>query len=109
MHFTFTLALLAAVGLAAQDDFANYSARYGKSYPSVDEYNKRMGNWEKNHVVVESLNHINKLNGNIVWFTDNFTSDMDDDEFQKMLGLQEPPVGSQRRLLEATEDERRHL
>ena len=114
MHFTFTLALLAAVGLAKKDQkdlgddtFEKFTSKRGKNYKSVDEYNKRKGNWEENHAIVQELNALNR-EGN-VWFDDNDTSDMTEDEFKEMLGLNIPVGASSARLLESTADERRHL
>ena len=104
MQTTFTCALIVAI--AAADKFSDFTSAQGKSYNSVAEYNRRKGLWEKNHKVVEEMNERNA--GRSVKFSDNFTSDLTDDEYKNMLGLKPPSEGGAR-LLHSEDDHKRHL
>ena len=98
MKFTLTLAVLAAVTLAKKhkketDDFIFYAHKEMKNYKNVEEFKKRMDKFTKNHNYVEFLNEEALSKNWRVHFVDNFTSDMDDDEYKKMLGLVVPEGG----------------
>ena len=64
----------------------DFAARLNKHYDSSAEFEKRMGNWKRNHSKVAELN---QLPMDAV-FADNFTSDLDDDEYRAMLGAARP-------------------
>jgi uncharacterized protein YxeA len=89
MKSTFALALLspivASISLAELEtkEFVNYAIQHGKNYKSVDEVNKRKGNWKNAKAKVENLNS----NSGNATFAVNFTADLDDDEYLSMLGL----------------------
>ena len=98
MKFTLTLAVLAAVTLAKKhkketDEFIDYAVKEMKNYKNVEEFKKRMDKFTKNHNYVEFLNEEALSKNWRVHFVDNFTSDMDDDEYKKMLGLVVPEEG----------------
>ena len=60
----------------------DFAARFNKHYDSSTQFEKRMGNWKMNHYKVAELN---QLPMDAV-FADNFTSDLDADEYRAMLG-----------------------
>ena len=65
--------------------FLKYVAENNKHYENAEEFTLRNECWRKSHKKVERLNRNNKYRG--VTFGDNFTSDMMDEEFADMLGL----------------------
>ena len=65
--------------------FLQFAAENNKFYSTADEFTMRNNNWRKSHKKVAKLNKKNKM-GNVK-FADNFTSDLMDDEFNAMLGL----------------------
>lgn len=66
-------------------EFNKFTAKYNKFYSNVEDYAKANDCWRKSRAKVRQLNKANKSSG--VEFDDNWTSDMDDDEFTAMLGL----------------------
>lgn len=66
-------------------EFAKYQANFNKFYSNVEDYTKANDCWRKSRAKVRNLNKINKGKG--VRFDDNWTSDLDDDEFKSILGL----------------------
>ena len=66
-------------------EFAKYQAKFNKFYSNVEDYTKANDCWRKSRAKVRNLNKINKGKG--VSFDDNWTSDLDDDEFKSILGL----------------------
>ena len=66
-------------------EFNKFTAKYNKFYSNVEDYAKANDCWRKSRTKVRQLNKANKSSG--VEFDDNWTSDMDDDEFTAMLGL----------------------
>ena len=98
MKFTLTLAVLAAVTLAKKhkketDDFIGYAVKEMKNYKNVEEFKKCKDKFTKNHNYVEFLNEKALSKKLSVHFRDNFFSDMDDEEYEKMLGLVVPEEG----------------
>ena len=67
---------------AQRAQFIRYAASQNKHYESSEEFGRRMGNYLKNHAVVEQMNET----FDDVTFADNFTSDMSDEEYAAMLG-----------------------
>ena len=63
--------------------FMSFIAENNKSYTTSDDYVARLGIWKTNHEKVETLNstHLN------CDFADNFTSDMNDQEFALFQGI----------------------
>ena len=61
----------------------DFASRFNKHYDSSTQFEKRMGNWKRNHSKVAELN---QLPMDAV-FADNFTSDLDADEYRAMLGV----------------------
>jgi C1A family cysteine protease len=64
-------------------EFQKYIAKNNKFYLTAEEYAHREDCWKKNHAKVKELNSKNKS----VKFDDNFTSDLMQEEFEQMLGL----------------------
>ena len=58
-----------------------FTSKQNKHYASKDEFQRRMGNWKRNHDKVVRMNAV----ATDVEFEDNFTSDMDDEEYKAML------------------------
>ena len=96
MRFSFGLALLATAVIAKKGkghkkadkvdkDFVKFAVKQGKQYKDVGEYKKRKECFDKNHAEVKDLNKKNK--GKNIEFADNYTSDMNEEEFNNMLGL----------------------
>ena len=67
-------------------DFMVYASQRNKHYTSKKEFKKRMDNWKHNHERVLWLNQGVQDGG----FSDNFTSDMDDEEYSMLLGTAQP-------------------
>ena len=90
-------------------EFAKFAAKNNKFYTTAEEFDHRRGNWKKNHDKVKVLNKKNTA----VQFDDNFTSDLLDEEFNAMLGLDTTDlVADNSRRLSAdneTEEGRRRL
>ena len=63
--------------------FTAYAASQNKHYGSKKEFGERMGIWIKNHAKVQRMNETHED----VQFSDNFTSDLTDEEFAEMTGL----------------------
>ena len=70
---------------AQRAEFIRYAASQNKHYQSNEEFGKRMGNFVKNHAIVEQMNET----FDDVTFADNFTSDMSDEEYAAMMGSPE--------------------
>lgn len=66
-------------------EFNKFTAKYNKFYSCVEDYAKANDCWRKNRKKVRQLRKANKNTG--VEFEDNWTSDLDDEEFTAMLGL----------------------
>ena len=64
-------------------EFAKFAAKNNKFYTTAEEFDHRRECWKKSHDKVKVLNKKNKA----VTFEDNYTSDMMDEEFNAMLGL----------------------
>lgn len=64
-------------------EFQKYIAKHNKFYLTAEEYAHREDCWKKNHKKVKELNSKNSA----VKFADNFTSDLMQEEFEQMLGL----------------------
>ena len=91
MRHLFALVLLGVAASATQDDadfednfeFLKFAAKNNKFYSSKEDFELRKQTFNANHEKVKELNSKNSL----VRFEDNFTSDLLDDEFAAMMGL----------------------
>ena len=63
-------------------EFMTFTSKQNKHYTTDAEFQRRLGNWKENHKIVQRLNEMDLG----ATFADNFTSDMDDEEYSKMLG-----------------------
>jgi len=91
-------------------EFQKFTAKYNKNYKNVVDFDGANNNWRKSKEKVRALNRANKGKG--VKFGDNWTSDLDDDEFRAMLGLDTQdlvPADQVGGGLEDISDERRML
>ena len=66
----------------------DFAAKHNKSYKDTTELTKRKANFKTSKWKVESLNST----GGYAAFDINFTSDLDDAEYKKMLGLSFDPT-----------------
>ena len=71
--------------LDESSQFLRYVAENNKHYENAEEWTLRNECWRKSHKKVKKMNRKNRNKG--VTFGDNFTSDMMDEEFYGMLGL----------------------
>ena len=69
---------------AQRAQFIRYAASQNKHYETNEEFGRRMGNWLKNHALVEQMNET--FEDEDLTFADNFTSDLSDEEFATMMG-----------------------
>ena len=66
-------------------EFQKFAAQFNKNYRDVQDFEKANNNWRKSKKKVRALRKANKGKG--VRFDDNWTSDLDDEQFKTMLGL----------------------
>ena len=85
MRQIFSLVLLSALTVAKSDDaaFIQFIAKHNKNYSNQIEMNRRKSNWKKSKWEVAELNSI----GGTATYAVNFSGDMDDNEYRKILGL----------------------
>ena len=67
-------------------EFSKFASKFKRSYKTKSEYSKRLSNYKKNKKIVEEENAKNGL----FQLEMNKLSDLDDNEFQSMLGLVVP-------------------
>lgn len=94
MYTTFAFALFASFVAAqgASNDnpgaaFAEWAAKYGKSYPDVGTWSSRQQVFVQSSATVAALNAEAQAKGQSATFALNRTADLTDDEYRAMLGL----------------------
>lgn len=103
-HFCYFAILAAYVSAADKDKsqklkddaskkaskFADWSAKYGKNYDTVEKFTERSKQFDKSKIAVEDLNTRALSKGLKVSFDLNETSDLTEEEYLSSLGLVVP-------------------